>query len=55
MEYTGSNRNKYSQIIKKLETNGFVSTNRSGREKGIKLTDSGKVIAEISDILLSSK
>jgi len=55
MEYTGSRRNKYSQIIKKLQINGFISTTRSGREKGIKLTNSGKVIAEISDILLSSK
>ncbi|NPE28668.1 hypothetical protein HNV12_12010 [Methanococcoides sp. SA1] len=51
VEYNGSNRNKYSQIIQKLEKNGFVSTNRSGREKGIKLTESGKVIAEISEIL----
>ncbi|MCK5725012.1 MAG: hypothetical protein KAI84_20920 [Gammaproteobacteria bacterium] len=47
----GSNRNKYSQIVKKLEKNGFVTTNRSGREKGISLTESGKVIAEISNIL----
>lgn len=52
-EYTGSNRNRYSQVIQKLERNGFVSTSRSGREKGIRLTGSGKVIAEISGILLS--
>lgn len=48
---SGSIRNKYSQTIKKLERSGFVSTNRSGREKGIKLTGSGEVIAEISSIL----
>ena len=52
-EYTGSNRNKYSQVIQKLERNGFVATSRSGREKGIRLTESGKVIAEISEILLN--
>ena len=49
----GSKRNKYSQIVKKLEKHGFVSTDRSGREKGIKLTEPGKVIAEISNILMS--
>ncbi|AFV24472.1 hypothetical protein Mpsy_2268 [Methanolobus psychrophilus R15] len=54
LEYNGSNRNKYSQIVTKLERDGFVSTNRSGRKKDIHLTDSGKVIAEISEILLSS-
>lgn len=53
LEYdNGSNRNKYSKIITKLEKDGFVSTNRSGRNKDIHLTDSGKVIAEISEILL---
>lgn len=51
VKYLGSNRNKYSQVVKKLETHGFVSTNRSGREKGIKLTGSGDVIANISYIL----
>ncbi len=51
IEYSGSNRNKYSQVVKKLETHGFVSTDRSGREKGIKLTGSGDVIAKISCIL----
>jgi len=51
IEYSDSNRNKYSQVVKKLETHGFVSTDRSGREKGIKLTGSGDVIAKISCIL----
>jgi len=50
-DYLGSNKNKYSKIVKKLEEHGFVSTNRNGINKGIKLTESGKVIAEISHIL----
>jgi predicted transcriptional regulator len=51
LSYTGSNKNKYSKVVKKLEEHGFVSTSRSGINKGIKLTESGKVIAEISYIL----
>lgn len=51
INYSGSNKNKYSKLIKSLEEHGFVSTNRSGINKGIKLTESGKVIADISFIL----
>ncbi|ABO35465.1 hypothetical protein MmarC5_1167 [Methanococcus maripaludis C5] len=52
LEYNGTNRNKYSLIVRTLEKNGFLETDRSrSRNRDIKLTESGKVIASISDIL----
>jgi predicted transcriptional regulator len=49
--YTGSNINKYSKIVQSLEKRGFVETERVGRNTRIVLTDPGKVISMLSDVL----
>jgi len=45
----GTNRNKYSRIVRELEDLGFVKTSKFSRaKKKIKLTESGKIMANIS-------
>lgn len=50
-----SDRNKYSKRVMQLKNAGFIVQEPEGVSKKLVLTDSGEVIAEISDLLKDNK